>query len=561
MPVKVTAMSTPKTSFTSHYLLEPELSPKVNIAMSTEELPGNGNYCNESSEEEDEIDATDVKDFDSALFDVLKVQPEEFAQQLTILDLSVFKSISPDELSGCGWTKKKKLDLAPNVVALTKRFNHVSFWVVREILNANRTKTRAAVLTHFIKIAKKLLELNSLHSLKAVISGLQSAPIYRLNKTWAQIQRRDRAQFDRLAELLSEEDNRKQLRDYLSSVKLPCIPYLGMYLTDLTYIDTIHPNTGGLDDARTRKMNDIIRLISEFQQSKYENLEPAAHIQSYLISVNYIEELQKFMEDDNYKLSLQIEPKPSSSNLNNKTTSRSRESISDVPRNSSTKFVPGHRKAVSLGTNVLSIVGGSALSSTESLTWSIASSSGSRNLLDDSLPLEDKSSVGNLTSSDMALDRHSVISDHESEDYNLCPSDPVFTVEGFVKRKKCMKEGKKMTVSSWQKFWAGLVGSWLHFFLPKHGAFGRRDRAGFKKNAHKMVNISQYTAVLLDDPRHPDAFQLTDDTRGNSYKFKVGTKANALRWYTYVREATKDKLDYKVPQNLITFEESEEQQS
>lgn len=37
----------------------------------------------------------------------------------------------------------------------------------------------------FLLTTQKLLELNSLHSLKAVISGLQSAPIYRLDKTWA----------------------------------------------------------------------------------------------------------------------------------------------------------------------------------------------------------------------------------------------------------------------------------------------------------------------------------------------------------------------------------------
>lgn len=38
-PSQVTTMSTSKTSFTNHYLLEPELSPKVNAAMSTEEFP------------------------------------------------------------------------------------------------------------------------------------------------------------------------------------------------------------------------------------------------------------------------------------------------------------------------------------------------------------------------------------------------------------------------------------------------------------------------------------------------------------------------------------------
>ena len=31
---------------------------------------------------------------------------------------------------------------------------------------------------------QRLLELNNLHSLKAVVSGLQSAPIYRLIRTW-----------------------------------------------------------------------------------------------------------------------------------------------------------------------------------------------------------------------------------------------------------------------------------------------------------------------------------------------------------------------------------------
>ena len=40
-------MSTPKTSFSNHYLLESELSPKLNAAMSTEELPSNESNSSE----------------------------------------------------------------------------------------------------------------------------------------------------------------------------------------------------------------------------------------------------------------------------------------------------------------------------------------------------------------------------------------------------------------------------------------------------------------------------------------------------------------------------------
>ncbi|KAK6316473.1 hypothetical protein J4Q44_G00139970 [Coregonus suidteri] len=168
------------------------------------------------------------KSYDAVVFDVLKVTPEEFAGQITLMDAPVFKAIHPEELASCGWNRKEKHRLAPNVVAFTRRFNQVSFWLVREILTAQTLKIRAEILSHFVKIAKKLLELNNLHSMVSVVSALQSAPIFRLSKTWALISRKDKATFEKLDFLTSKEDNYTRMREYIRSLKItPCIPYLG----------------------------------------------------------------------------------------------------------------------------------------------------------------------------------------------------------------------------------------------------------------------------------------------------------------------------------------------
>lgn len=81
------------------------------------------------------------------------------------------------------WMKEDKEIKAPNICAMTKWSNHVTRWVVSEIVSVKDLKPRAAMFERFIMLAHNLEKLNNFNGVKEILAGLQSSSIYRLKKT------------------------------------------------------------------------------------------------------------------------------------------------------------------------------------------------------------------------------------------------------------------------------------------------------------------------------------------------------------------------------------------
>uniref|UniRef100_A0A8C9Y5D1 Ral GEF with PH domain and SH3 binding motif 2 n=1 Tax=Sander lucioperca TaxID=283035 RepID=A0A8C9Y5D1_SANLU len=511
-----------------------------------------------SSESLSDKGSSDLKkSFDAVVFDVLKVTPEEYAGQITLMDAPVFKAIQPEELSSCGWNKKEKHSSAPNVVAFTRRFNQTSFWVVREILHAQTLKIRAEVLSLYIRTAKKLCDMNNLHAVMAVV----------LTKTWALLSRKDKATFDRLDYLMSKEDNYKRLRDFISSQSMvSCIPYLGMYLSDLTYIDSAYPSTGSIleNEQRSNLMNNILRIISDLQRSCTYDVTVLLHVQKYLNSVRYIEELQKFVEDDNYKLSQKIEPGTSTPRANASkedivgqeasasplcgrkcTVAAEGTKVPATPPSPRNLLPYGHRKCHSLGYNFIHKM------NTVEFKSATFPNAGSRHLLDDSVmeshsptrgqaessTLSSGISLGSSEGSELSeeVSWPAFESSAESEELAVHLYPGAVTVQGVLRRKTVLKEGKKPTVASWTKYWVALCGTQLYYYTAK--SLKATERKHFKSTSSKSVCVVGLMAMMADDPEHPDVFLLTDSEQGNTYKYQAGNRMNALLWFKHLSAA------------------------
>nr|XP_058142200.1 ral guanine nucleotide dissociation stimulator-like [Dasypus novemcinctus] len=143
---------------------------------------------------------------------LLAFPPELVAQQLTRMDVDLFKKVVPYHCLGSIWSqrnKKCKEEMAPTVHATITHFNRVINCVMSTCVGNQSMKdpARARVVEHWIEVARECRILHNQSSFYAVISGLQSYPLLCLLKTWEEVSRDSFCLFLTLSEIYWKEHN------------------------------------------------------------------------------------------------------------------------------------------------------------------------------------------------------------------------------------------------------------------------------------------------------------------------------------------------------------------
>lgn len=234
--------------------------------------------------------------------DICSIGPEELVQQLIVIEQDLIRRISSSEFTKCAWSKKDCGETAPYVSRMASLFNTVSNWFVESVLLVDSSYDRSKLLKYITACAEAAFRLNDFNALLIFLSAAQSRCISRLKKSWKP---KNKAIVDGFSDLM--ENNFKEIRR-LQAEKSPYVPYLGLTLQDLTFIDQGNKDfvTAKPDIANWFKLRLVGTSIDKFLkcQNKYYEYAPNEKIIRIICSLKSI-----MSETESYERSLKIEPR------------------------------------------------------------------------------------------------------------------------------------------------------------------------------------------------------------------------------------------------------------
>lgn len=170
------------------------------------------------------------------------------------------------------------------------------------ILWSDTVEDRCRMMTKFITIADHVARMNNFSTLMGILAGLNMSSITRLRKTLDILPPNHMQTFVNLEKLMSPNSSFKTYRQTMHKATPPVLPYIGTYLSDLTFIEDGNPDKiSNLINWQKRELvRRVIVEIQTSQQTRYDFpvVEPIN---------TFLTELPAMTDKELYDLSLALE--------------------------------------------------------------------------------------------------------------------------------------------------------------------------------------------------------------------------------------------------------------
>lgn len=167
------------------------------------------------------------------------IKVPEVARQMTVIDCELFSRITARHLIDTPSFQRRgggDTNQSP-VRTVIDRSNEVARWVPTEILDQETVNDRIKAVEFFAELADELLTLRNFNSAMAVMAGLNDSSIMRLKKTMCGLSKSARRSIQKVKDVTTSDMGFRALRRAMHGQEtLPTIPFLGMPLTDITFI-------------------------------------------------------------------------------------------------------------------------------------------------------------------------------------------------------------------------------------------------------------------------------------------------------------------------------------
>jgi len=229
-------------------------------------------------------------------------ETNDVAQQLSLYQQHLYRSIHPKEFLRQAWMKKQAN--APNIIAISEHANTFSGWVQTQILT-RQGKDQKEMFFKFVKIAIACYTFNNFLGVFTCVQSLRTSPIHRLTYLWEELQKKKKiyGSWKLIEDMVVGDSSMKDYRTNIRTATPPVVPFLAVLLKDLVYLEDGNPdylNVGRKDIVNITKMALLSKQIDSLVMYQHD-VYPFA--KDEIIYDYFSKGLQFLSEDEVWKLS------------------------------------------------------------------------------------------------------------------------------------------------------------------------------------------------------------------------------------------------------------------